>query len=167
MRRLSMAALVLVASLGATGARDLRLRRGYRDRPGYAGRMAASASGAVDQAQTETAGFGRRLGALLIDWALCTLVASLLVDDLRANPWPQLGVFVVVNAFFVGLFGQNPGMWLTRIRCISVIDGGGIGLPRAILRALLLALVIPAVVSDGDGRGLHDRAAHSIMIRRA
>jgi uncharacterized RDD family membrane protein YckC len=129
--------------------------------------MAASTPGAVNEAQTETAGFGRRLGALLIDWALCTLVASLLVDDLRANPWPQLGVFVVVNAFFVGLFGQTPGMWIARIRCISVLDGGAVGLPKAILRALLLALVIPAVISDGDGRGLHDRAAKSIMVRRA
>jgi uncharacterized RDD family membrane protein YckC len=129
--------------------------------------MAASTPGAADVTQTETAGFGRRFGALLIDWALCTLVASLLVDDLRANPWPQLGVFVLVHAFFVGLFGQTPGMWLARIRCISVVDGGAIGLPRAIVRAVLLALVIPAVISDGDGRGLHDRAARSIMVRRA
>ncbi|MEV6847632.1 RDD family protein [Actinoplanes sp. NPDC051411] len=133
--------------------------------------MAASTPGptpgAADLAPTETAGFGRRLGALLIDWVLCTLVASLLVDDLRANPWPQLGVFILVNAFFVGLFGQTPGMWPARIRCISVVDGGAIGLPRAIIRAVLLALVIPAVISDGDGRGLHDRAARSIMVRRA
>jgi uncharacterized RDD family membrane protein YckC len=129
--------------------------------------MAASTPGAVDETQTDTAGFGRRLAALLIDWALCTLVASLLVAHLRTNPWPQLGVFVLVNAFFVGLFGQTPGMWITRIRCISVIDGGAVGLPRAIVRSVLLALVIPAVISDGDGRGLHDRAAKSIMVRRA
>jgi uncharacterized RDD family membrane protein YckC len=125
-----------------------------------------AASTAPETAGSDTAGFGRRFGALLIDWALCTLVASLLVDDLRANPWPQLGVFVLVHAFFVGLFGQTPGMWLARIRCVSITDGGAVGLPRAILRALLLALVIPAVISDGDGRGLHDRAARSIMIRR-
>jgi uncharacterized RDD family membrane protein YckC len=132
--------------------------------------MAASTDrdgGPVDLTSIETAGFGRRFAALLIDWALCTVVASLLVDDLRTNPWPQLGLFVLVNAFFVGLFGQTPGMALLRIRCVSVADGGAIGLPRSILRALLLALVIPAVVSDGDGRGLHDRAAGSVMIRRS
>jgi uncharacterized RDD family membrane protein YckC len=129
--------------------------------------MAASASGTADPGTTETAGFGRRFGGLLIDWALCTLVASLFVADLRANPWPQLGVFVLAHAFFVGLFGRTPGMWLARIRCVSITDGGAVGLPRAILRAILLALVIPAVVSDGDGRGLHDRAARSIMVRRS
>lgn len=128
--------------------------------------MAASSPGAVDLAGTETAGFGRRFGGLLIDWALCTLVASLFVADLRANPWPQLGVFVLVHAFFVGLFGQTPGMWAARIRCLSITDGGAIGIPRAIVRAILLALVIPAVISDGDGRGLHDRAARSIMVRK-
>lgn len=119
-----------------------------------------------DLPRTEVASFGRRFGALLVDWALCTLVASLFVADLRANPWPQLGVFVLVHAFFAGLFGQTPGMALARIRCVSIADGGAIGIPRALVRALLLALVIPAVISDGDGRGLHDRAAGSMMVRK-
>jgi uncharacterized RDD family membrane protein YckC len=132
--------------------------------------MAAStdpAGSPVGLTRIDVAGFGRRFGALLIDWALCTLVASLLVDDLRTNPWPQLGVFVLVHAFFVGLFGQTPGMAVFRIRCVSIADGGAIGIPRALLRAVLLALVIPAMISDGDGRGLHDRAARSAMVRRA
>lgn len=125
------------------------------------------AAGPVGRTGIEFAGFGRRFGALVLDWALCTLVASLFVDDLRANPWPQLGVFVLVHAFFVGLFGQTPGMAVARIRCLSITDGGAIGIPRALLRAVLLALVIPAMISDGDGRGLHDRAARSAMVRRA
>ena len=119
---------------------------------------------AVDLSTTEVASFARRFGALLIDWALCTLVASLLVADLRADPWPQLGVFVLVHAFFVGLFGRTAGMALIRIRCVSIADGGAIGIPRALLRAVLLALVIPAMIFDGTGRGLHDRAAGSVMV---
>jgi uncharacterized RDD family membrane protein YckC len=124
------------------------------------------AGGSVDADRIDVAGFGRRFAALLIDWALCTGVASLFVHDLRANPWPQLGVFVLVHAFFVGLFGQTPGMSLLRIRCVSITDGGAVGIPRAIVRAVLLALIIPAMISDGDGRGLHDRAAHSAMVRK-
>jgi uncharacterized RDD family membrane protein YckC len=120
-----------------------------------------------DLRSTKVASFGRRFGALLIDWALCTLVASLFVADLRANPWPQLGVFVLVHALFAGLFGQTPGMAVTRIRVVSIADGGAIGIPRALIRAVLLAIVIPAVISDGDGRGLHDRAAGSIVVRKS
>ncbi|MGX6601765.1 RDD family protein [Micromonosporaceae bacterium Da 78-11] len=115
---------------------------------------------------TQVASFGRRFGALLIDWALSTLVASFFVADLRANPWPQLAVFVLVHAFFVGNFGQTPGMAIARIRCISIVDGGAIGIPRGLIRAVLLAIVIPAVISDGDGRGVHDRAAGSVMVRK-
>jgi uncharacterized RDD family membrane protein YckC len=122
--------------------------------------------GVIDLTTIPMATFGRRLIALVIDWALCTLVASLFVDDLRTNPWPQLGVFVLVNVFFLGLFGQTPGMAVLRIRCISIVDGGAIGLPRAVVRSVLLALVIPALINDGNGRGLHDRAARSVVIRR-
>jgi len=114
----------------------------------------------------QTASFGRRLGALLIDWALCTVVASLFVESLRTNPWPQLIVFVVAHAFFIGLFGQTVGMALARIRCVSIADGGAIGIPRALLRGVLLALLIPAMISDGDGRGLHDRAVGSVVAQR-
>src|SRR4051794_25825214 len=120
----------------------------------------------VDLVAFEVASFARRFVALLIDWALCTLVAGL-ITDLRTDPWPQLGVFVLVHAFFVGLFGQTVGMAVARIRCVSVADGRAIGLPRALLRAVLLALVIPAVINDGDGRGLHDRAVGSAVVVRS
>jgi uncharacterized RDD family membrane protein YckC len=122
---------------------------------------------ASDLTRTEVASFGRRFGALLIDWLACTLVASFLVASLRTNPWPQLGLFVLAHTFFIGLFGQTLGMALFRIRVISIADGGAIGIPRALLRGVLLALVIPAMVSDGDGRGLHDRAAGSVVTTTA
>jgi hypothetical protein len=37
--------------------------------------------------------------------------------------------------------------------------------PRALLRTFLLALVIPALVRNDEGRGLHDIAAGSRVIR--
>lgn len=125
-----------------------------------------AAPGAVDLGRVETASFGRRAAALLIDWALCTAVASLFVADLRVNPWPQLEVFVVMNTVFIGFFGRTPGMGLVRLRCVSIVDGGAIGLIRGLVRAVLLALFIPAMISDGDGRGLHDRAAKSVVVGR-
>jgi uncharacterized RDD family membrane protein YckC len=125
----------------------------------------ATTSDPKPPALDRAASFGRRLGAVLVDWLICTAVAGLLVDDLVANPWPQLGIFVLAHAFFVGLFGQTVGMALFRIRCVSITDGGAVGIPRATLRAVLLALLIPAMISDADGRGLHDRAAGSVVVR--
>jgi uncharacterized RDD family membrane protein YckC len=103
----------------------------------------------------------RRFGALLVDWLLCLLVAGFL--GRFPNNWAPL-VLVVEYAFFIGLFAQTPGMRLTRIACVSVVDGGPVGIPRAFLRGLLLALFVPALIMDGQRRGLHDRAAGTIMV---
>jgi uncharacterized RDD family membrane protein YckC len=109
----------------------------------------------------------RRFGALLVDWLLCLLVAGFF-GPLRASIWPSV-VLVAEYAFFVGLFGQTPGMRVARVRCAPVGAGGPggegvIGVPRAALRGLLLALVVPALIMDGQRRGLHDRAVGSIMV---
>ena len=120
---------------------------------------------AFDPASTLLAGFGRRFAALMIDWALCLLVGSL-VGDPRGVPWPPVAALVVLNTFFIGLFGQTPGMALAGIRCISIDDGGAIGLGKAFLRAILLALLVPAVVMDRSRRGWHDRVAGSVVVLR-
>jgi uncharacterized RDD family membrane protein YckC len=130
--------------------------------------VAASANGtpaAFDLNDVRPASFGRRFGALLIDWALC-LVIGAFVGDPRVVAWPPVAALVLINTLGIGLFGQTPGMALAGVRCISIRDGGAIGLGRALLRAVLLALLIPAVIMDGDRRGLHDRAAGSVVILR-
>jgi uncharacterized RDD family membrane protein YckC len=121
------------------------------------------AAGAFDLTAVQPANFGRRFGALLIDWALCLLVSAFYADP-RVVAWPPVLVLIVLNTVGIGLFGQTPGMALARVRCISIVDGGAIGLPKAFLRAILLALLIPALIMDGDRRGLHDRAAGSWVI---
>ena len=57
-------------------------------------------------------------------------------------------------------FGQRV-LGLTVMRT----DGSRLSLWRVILRTLLICLVIPAVVLDSDGRGLHDRAVDSVVMR--
>jgi uncharacterized RDD family membrane protein YckC len=97
----------------------------------------------------------------MIDWLLCLLVSAFIGGF--PNNWAPF-ILIAEYAFFVGLFGQTPGMRLTRIACVSVTDGRPIGIPRAFLRGVLLAVVIPALIMDRDRRGLHDRAAGSIVI---
>ncbi|GGQ87214.1 RDD family protein [Couchioplanes azureus] len=113
----------------------------------------------------EPADFGPRFAALLVDWALCLLAGSFYADP-RVVAWPPVLVLVVLNGVLVGLFGQTPGMALARLRCVSFADGGAIGVARGLLRGLLLVLLIPAVIQDADRRGLHDRAAGSIVLKR-
>jgi len=117
----------------------------------------------VTQTQWQPASIARRFGALVVDWLLCLLIARLFSDPLRQG-WAPVLVLIAEYGFFLGLFTQTPGMWLTKIRCVGFTTGRSIGVPRALLRGVLLALVIPAVITDGDRRGLHDRAVGSVVI---
>ncbi len=110
------------------------------------------------------ASLNRRFGALLVDWILCLLV-SLLFVKVAFIGQAALPILVLEYAFFIGLFTQTPGMRVLRIRCISAATGGRLGIPRALLRGLLLAVVIPAILMDDYGRGYHDRWSGSVMVR--
>jgi uncharacterized RDD family membrane protein YckC len=118
---------------------------------------------AFDLTTAQPANFGRRFAALIIDWALCLVVASFYANP-QVVAWPAVIVLVVLNTVGIGLFGQTPGMALAGLRCVSILDGGAIGLPKALVRAVLLALLVPAVIMDSDRRGWHDRAAGSFVI---
>ncbi|GAA2490294.1 RDD family protein [Streptomyces thermolineatus] len=112
------------------------------------------------------ASMGRRLAALFIDWTLCVVIAYGLLaggDAQRANPWTTV-VFLVMSVALVGTVGTTPGKRLLGLRVIGA-DGRRLGFGRVLLRTVLLLLVIPAVVWDRDGRGLHDKAARAVQVR--
>jgi uncharacterized RDD family membrane protein YckC len=133
-----------------------------------AGTGSASGAGSTPEAGTP-AGYGKRFIALLIDWILCLLIGTALTrltgvfTGSERGLWPLL-ILAVEYAVLIGPFGQTVGMRLARIRCVSVADGGAIGIPRALLRGILLCLLIPALIIGPGGRGLHDRAAGSIVV---
>ncbi|MFF5178285.1 RDD family protein [Micromonospora sp. NPDC000316] len=106
---------------------------------------------------------GRRFGALIIDWVLCLLVANIFADPVR-DGWAPVLVLILEYAIFLGLFAQTPGMYITKIRCVNWLDGGRIGLLRALGRGVLLALVVPALIMDEPRRGLHDRLTGSVIV---
>ncbi|MEV4827794.1 RDD family protein [Micromonospora sp. NPDC049257] len=104
----------------------------------------------------------RRFGALVIDWVLCLLVANFFADPVR-DGWAPVAVLIAEYGLFLGLFAQTPGMRITRLRCLDWSDGGRIGVPRALLRGLLLALVVPPLIMDEQRRGLHDRLTGAVI----
>lgn len=120
---------------------------------------------ATPEATPEAPSYAKRFGALMVDWILCLFLSGFIVHDLRTASWQPVVLLIAEYGFFLGLFAQTPGMWLARIRCVDVDDKGAIGIPRAILRGFLLSLVIPGLIMDGrQRRGLHDRAARSVVV---
>ncbi len=105
------------------------------------------------------AGFGPRLQAFLLDALMCDVIAYGLARDLRwVTPIFALEVFVLT-----ALGGASAGQRLRRIRVVR-LDGRPVGVLRALLRTALLCLLVPALIWDRDGRGLHDKAVGAIVV---
>lgn len=123
------------------------------------------APGLPETGAGSAASYGQRLLALLIDGAVCVLVAS----AYRGFSWESrhylnVAVLFLEYVILLPVGGQTIGMWLTRIRVVS-LRGGRISVGWAAVRTLLLFAVIPAVVTDRNHRGLHDRASGTVVVR--
>jgi uncharacterized RDD family membrane protein YckC len=119
------------------------------------------------------AGWSRRLGALLIDWAVCSVIAIAFFYHPQAGhtaavlTQPRLWtpvVFGVEDCLLTAFTGFTIGKRLVGLRVVR-LDGRPVGLPRAVVRTLLLMLVVPAMMMDRDLRGLQDKAAGTVVIR--
>jgi uncharacterized RDD family membrane protein YckC len=117
---------------------------------------------------------GRRLIALIVDWVLCEIIASSIVGHslftgatsphYESSQLLTLGLFIVEVYLLTAVSGLTVGKRLLGIRAIRT-NGGSPGFKWAALRTVLLLFVIPACLTDRDGRGLHDRAADTIVVR--
>ena len=130
----------------------------------------------------ETTGSGQDLAtlssrfvAVLIDWIACLVLQYLLI-------WTGLGtanlfgvnllvsiLFLLYYAVALSFGTQTLGMVAMRITCVSATTGGRLGPWRAIVRAVLLSLLLPALTALAHPyhRGLHDLAAGSVMLKAA
>jgi uncharacterized RDD family membrane protein YckC len=106
------------------------------------------------------AGVGRRLGALLIDWFLCEIIAFAAFHD----QYLTLAVFAVEMWLLTALTGFTVGKRLVGIR-VARLDGKPVGLVWSLVRTLLFLAVVPPLVFDVDLRGLHDKAANTVVVR--
>jgi uncharacterized RDD family membrane protein YckC len=109
------------------------------------------------------ASMARRIGAFVIDIVLSALVAWVIT----APEPPQntsLLVWAAVTMVTVGLFGITPGQAVLGIRVVPMGGGSLVG-AWAIPRTLLIFVIIPPLLVNSDGRGLHDRLCRTIVLR--
>ena len=116
--------------------------------------------GLPEDGPRSVATMSRRLGALFIDWFACTLI-SLAVFR---SQYLTLAVFAVEVYLLTALTGLTLGKRLMGIRVVR-LDGKAVGFGWALVRTVLLLAVVPPLLSDRDMRGLHDRAANTIVVR--
>jgi uncharacterized RDD family membrane protein YckC len=108
---------------------------------------------------------GRRVGAILVDWAIAMVIALLFAPyDTSTYTWATYLIFVLMQVLFIPTIGGSAGHRLLGLRVVP-IAGGWIGPWRPIVRTVLLGLVIPVLVWDSDQRGFHDKIAGTVLVR--
>jgi uncharacterized RDD family membrane protein YckC len=114
--------------------------------------------------------FGRRVGAMIVDWliayGLAALATAVGVISVATMSTAILLIWFVIGVVSVRLFTFTPGQFVLGLTVVSMDDRMHVGLGRALGRNLLITLVIPALFTDADLRGLHDLATKTAVVRR-
>lgn len=115
-------------------------------------------------------GFGPRLGAFLIDGMVANLIAGIpYLFGTRYSPGTRglvvYAAFLLQELALVAVTGQTFGMRLMGLRVIRVSDRGLQSFRWVLARTVLLGLLVPALIWDRDRRGVHDKAAGTVVVR--
>jgi hypothetical protein len=106
----------------------------------------------------------------MIDWLIAYGLAALAmffgVVSMATLSTAVLVVWFVLGVVSVRLFGFTPGQLAVGVMVVPVDGRSHAGIGRAVVRGLLIALVIPALITDTDLRGLQDRATNTAVVRR-
>jgi uncharacterized RDD family membrane protein YckC len=117
------------------------------------------------------ASWGRRIGALVLDWTASVLVVIGIIGtdrylDESASGFWVLGVYAAQASLLTAGVGGSFGQVLLGIR-VRRTDGRPLDLLRSLLRHAMICLAVPPLIFDSKtGRGLHDLATDSAAYRR-
>lgn len=108
--------------------------------------------------------FGSRVLGFVVDAVGAALIAGLFTAPKAPGLWSSL-VFGVLTVVSLVALGQTPGMRLAGLRLAHPQPGARLAPWRAVVRTALLMLLVPALIVDADGRGLHDRFTGTAVVR--
>ena len=113
---------------------------------------------------------GRRFAALFIDWlisyGLAALAMSIGLVSMASLSTAVLVIWFVLGAASVRLFGFTPGQFALGLMVVPVDGRQHVGFGRAVVRGVLIAVVIPPLITDADLRGLQDKVTYTAVVRR-
>ena len=122
------------------------------------------------------AALGTRIAALVVDWAFAYAFVGIIVafggpaalggeTFAAVTSWAVPVAWAVAGVVCVWLFAQTPGQALLGIGTARVDADERVGFIRSLVRVIFIFFLIPPLVQDEDGRGMHDRATGTALIR--
>lgn len=129
------------------------------DWPGKSFGVPATGPGAV-------AHLGQRIGAFALDSVIAALVAWAFTAPEAPKNWSLL-VWAVVTVLGVAFLGTTPGHLIagTRVATLRTAGRSPVVGAWAVPRTILIGLLVPPLITDKDGRGLHDRLCYTVVVR--
>ena len=113
---------------------------------------------------------GRRIAALFVDWLIAYGLAALAmtfgIGTMATLSTSILVIWFVLGAVSVRLFGFTPGQYALGLLVVPVDGRQHVGFGLALVRGVLIAVVIPALITDTDMRGLQDKVTNTAVVRR-
>ena len=131
---------------------------------------AGQSLGLPEKGPGSLARWGSRLGALVLDWGASMAVAmgafgGGVLTESGWKAWMVLAVYFVQKALLTTLTGSSFGQLVSRIG-VTRTDGSPIGVWRAVARAAMVCVVLPAVVIGPDRRGMNDLLLGTVVVNR-
>ena len=127
-------------------------------------RVRGASLGLPESGPGSLASFGSRVVAYFVDAVVAAFLAGLFTAPRLPGYW-SLSTFGLLTVASLVLAGQTPGMRLLGLRLAHPQEGRRLALWRAVVRTALLILLVPALLVDADGRGLHDRLTDTAVVR--
>ena len=105
----------------------------------------------------------KRILALIFDWVAAILVVQVIPNGpdygTQSNSLLTLLVFAIEVTLLTWMMGSSFGQRIVGIRVRDLIKDSNPTLVQSLIRTLLIVLLIPPLLADAAGRGLHDRIA--------
>jgi uncharacterized RDD family membrane protein YckC len=105
----------------------------------------------------------KRILALIFDWVAAILVVQVIPNGpeygTQSNSLLTLLVFAIEVTLFTWMMGSSFGQRIVGLRVRDLIKDSNPTLVQSLIRTLLIVLLVPPLLADAEGRGLHDRIA--------
>jgi uncharacterized RDD family membrane protein YckC len=112
---------------------------------------------------------GKRILALIIDWAAAILVVQVIPNGpeygTQSNSLLTLLIFAIEVTLFTWMMGSSFGQRIVGLRVIDFYSDSNPTFVQSLFRTFLIVVLIPPLLADSEGRGLHDRLAKTKLIK--
>ena len=111
----------------------------------------------------------KRILALIFDWVAAILVVQVIPNGpdygTQSNSLLTLLVFAIEVTLFTWMMGSSFGQRIVGLRVRDFNSGSNPTFVQSVFRTFLIVVLVPPLLADAEGRGLHDRLAKTKIIK--